>query len=302
MPTADNWECEYQPSTQVAGGRPDLRLRPGKDSYFSKPIDLESKVGSPLKKEQLKNYKDHGTKILAAVTKNRPEVSYKELCEIGVKSLRWQDFCRALRQTAIAGQKEKFLCQSFAEYLEDSGMAYQEDITTKHLNDIAVLLKTITSTGYRDYRPRQSFNYAHSCLGLLGDVRASLYELLPKLDRWSCWGPGYFHSGEERWHYFALSFAPIWRVNHPSHRWFRGGLKFDVEKDTIQWAVAWYHPRKNGDSPDEIPHTIASVSSPIADGRKALDIEKMSKTMVEDAQKWKIDFIKPPSKRKRAVP
>jgi hypothetical protein len=214
VPEADNWVCDYQPSTWVpGGGRPDLCLRPGQAANVSKHIVLESKLGSRLTEQQLKNYKDHGTKVLIAVTKNRPEVPHKRLLEIGVKSLRWQDFCRALRQTAIAGQREKFICQSFAEYLEESGMAYREDITPKHLAEIAKLLKKLTAHGEIEFCPGQSFNFADNCLGLLDDVRASLCELLPKLDRWTCWGPGYFRcapeEGEEMYHYLAFSLGII---------------------------------------------------------------------------------------------
>jgi hypothetical protein len=144
-----------------------------------------------------------------------------------------------------------------------------------------VLLKTIASHGYSDVSPRQSFNYAHNCLGLLDDVRASLCELLPKLDGWSCWGPGYFHEvseeGEEVSHYLAFTLAPSWRGSHP---FFRGGLKF--HEGTIQWSIA-NRPKKNDGFADEINHGIASISS-----KGVLDIEKMAKTMQRAAGKWQV--------------
>lgn len=281
VPKADNWVCDYQPSTPVpGGGRPDLRLRSGQAANISKHIILESKRDSILPEQQLTKYKDHGTEVLIAVTKNRPEVTYKRLREIGVKSLRWQDFGRALRQTTIAGQLEKFLCQSFAEYLEETGMAYHENITAKHLNQIAMLLRKIATHGSTSFSGRQIFNYAHNCLGLLDDVQASLREVLPKLDQWSCWGPGYFHNppeeaGGEIYHYLAFTFAypPSWRGDYA---WFSGGLKF--HEGTNQWSIRYYKP-KNRDIL-EINHRIASVSS-----KGVLDIEKMAKTMERAARK-----------------
>jgi hypothetical protein len=83
IPKADNWVCDYQPSTHVTGGgRPDLCLRPGQAANVSKHIVLESKLGSILTEKQLQKYKDHGTKVLIAVTKNRPEVPNKRLREL----------------------------------------------------------------------------------------------------------------------------------------------------------------------------------------------------------------------------
>jgi hypothetical protein len=102
VPKGHDWECDYHPSTPLTGGgQPDLCLRPGNDGSFDKPIYLESKRESRLGESQLKKYKDHGTKILVAVTKYRPEISNKRLHQLGVNSLRWQDFCRALRQNEI---------------------------------------------------------------------------------------------------------------------------------------------------------------------------------------------------------
>jgi hypothetical protein len=123
---------------------------------------------------------ESGTEILVAVTKNRPEVPLDELQKMGVNSLRWQDFCRALRQTAIRGQRDRFLCQGFAEYLEESDMAYPEHITKERLNEVSALLKKIASREYSDIKPKSGFNYAQNCLELLDDVRASLLERVPK--------------------------------------------------------------------------------------------------------------------------
>ena len=83
VPKADHWECWYQPPTPLpGGGRLDLKLEPGKESNFRKPIFLESKVGSVLGLRQIKKYKDHGVEILIIVTKNRPEVSHDKLQQL----------------------------------------------------------------------------------------------------------------------------------------------------------------------------------------------------------------------------
>jgi hypothetical protein len=295
VPKADNWECDYQPPTPLArGGRPDLALRPGKESNFGKTIFLESKVGSLLGERQLKKYKKYGTKILVAVTKNRPEVSHYKLRKIRVNSLRWQDLCRALRHNAIKGQKEQFLCQSFAEYLEESGMAYREDITKQHLNEIGALLKKITSRKYISIKRGLAFNHAHNCLELLSDVRASLLERLPKLaqSKWTSWGPGYWHDAPDEgkditYHALDFTFTPSWRATEPR---FSGRFYF-YAKGTVQWAVA---QRKKGGDYREITHSIDSVSSNFKTslGRtvRALDPEKMTKTLEEAARKWHISF------------
>lgn len=290
VPKADNWECDYQPPTPLpGGGRLDLALRPGQEPNFV--IFLESKVGSHLGVPQLKKHKNYGIKILVAVTKNRPEVPHDILRKIGVKSLRWQDFCREIRQTVIKGQNERFLCQKFAEYLEASEMAYREDITKQHLNEIGALLKKITSRKLSDIKPGEAFRHADGCLQLLKDVRASLLERRPKLAKWKSWGPDYFHDppdeGQEISHCFGFTFTPRWRATEP---WFSARFYFHA-KGTVQWAIASEDPR-NKRGFREITHSIDSVCSTIkpSPGRtvKALDADKMSKTVEEAARRWHI--------------
>ncbi len=297
VPTANNWECDYQPPTPLARGlRPDLALRPGKESNFGETIFLESKVGSLLGERQLKKYKIYGTKILVAVTKNRPEVPHDKLLNMHVITLRWQDFCRALRHTPIKGQKEQFLCQSFAEYLEETGMAYRENITKQHLNEIGALLKKITSRKDISIKRGLAFNHAHNCLELLSDVRASLLERLPKLaqSQWTSWGPGYWHDAPDEgeditYHALGFTFTPSWRANEP----FFSGRFYFYAKGTVQWAVIFV-PRKKGSDFREITHSIDSVSSNFKTslGRtvRALDPDKMTKTLKEAARKWHISF------------
>jgi hypothetical protein len=291
IPDADEWECDYQPSTTVAGGgRHDLCLRPPEGAKFAKTLFLESKVGSPLTAHQLKKYRDHGAQVLIAITKNRPELSQQELRQLGVKSMRWQDFCRTLRQAPIAGKAEKFVLHSFADYLEESGMAYPEDLTEQHLHDVGVMFRKIASL--KDYEDRSgglSFNYAHSCLELLRDVRDSLLERPTKLEKWKRWGPGYFKSKEEdekTYHFLGFSFTGgKWREVDP---WFSSRFCF-FDDGSVRWTIAHENPKK--DQYVEITHKIDSVSSSIKHPQhsvRALDVEKLAKTAEDAARKWHI--------------
>ena len=170
-------------------------------------------------------------------------------------------------------------------------MAYREDITKEHLNAIGALLNKIASRQYSDIKPWLGFKYADDCLDLLNDVRGSLLERLPKLRHWKTWGPGYWHEveGEEiTYHALGFSFTPKWRATEP---WFSGRFYFHA-KGTVQWAAAWNDPRKKSGDYRESHHSIDFVSSPIksSPGRtvKALDTERMAKTLEEAAGKWRI--------------
>ena len=170
---------------QLGGGRIDLILVPPSASESQlnrsyKPIHLESKVGSPLRKDQLQKYKESGTKILVAITKHWPEVSQEWLHRKQVKSMRWQDICRALRQAKCHGQKNRFICDNFRAYLEESEMAFREDITEKDLEDLRSLFLRIASPKTNDSKaPRAAFLTANDCIGLLQDVRRLTQEKLP---------------------------------------------------------------------------------------------------------------------------
>jgi hypothetical protein len=287
VPGANDWECDYQPSTVIAGGgRPDLCLRPPKDGNWRRPIFLESKVGSHLGETQLKKYKKHGAQLLIAVTKNRPEVSPQRLEQLRVKTLRWQDLCRALRQTTINGPREQFICQSFAEFLEETGMAYREDLTKAHLEEVGVMLRKIAAQKDVDTTLGSNFNYAHNCTHLLRDVRDSVLEQLPKLAQWTAWGPGYLHAFEEGWHGLAFSLTP--------NRWRKGKTFFTAGfyfyDDGPDWEV--YAGKYRVDVDHENSHSIESVSSRVKRSQgtavKALDADKMAGTIIEAARKWHI--------------
>src|ERR1700692_1971415 len=203
VPTVDGWKCDYQSSTPVKGhGRLDLILSPpvrtgARASTSHKPIHIESKVGSKLGAEQLKRYKVGGAKILVAITKNWPEVSQHWLNKEKIKSLRWQDMCRALRQTSVRGQKDRFLCVGFAAYLEESDMAYREDIKQRDLEIVRSLLVNVASQNKEgEIVPRAAFETADDVMQLFEDARRLVRERLPKF-AWSKWGPAYYHEFDE---------------------------------------------------------------------------------------------------------
>ena len=215
-PKADGWECDYQPAAPVPrGGRPDLCLMPpsglGRRAMHS-AIYLESKVGAPLTEQQLQRYKEHGTEVLVAITKNWPEVSQAWLKRNGIKSLRWQDICRELRQTKCHGRQNRFLCDGFATYLEESDMAYPESISQSDLLDVQSLLKRIASLeSDGSVVPRARFKVADGCIELLKDAKRRVREKLPKSKfiGWKSWGPGYFHYREDN-SITAHAFGFIW--------------------------------------------------------------------------------------------
>jgi len=174
-PAARRWSYRFNPRPSVC-----IRISAYLNNRSYKPIHLESKVGSPLRKDQLQKYKESGTKILVAITKHWPEVSQEWLHRKQVKSMRWQDICRALRQAKCHGQKNRFICDNFRAYLEESEIAFREDITEKDLEDLRSLFLRIASPKTNDSKaPRAAFLTANDCIGLLQDVRRLTQEKLP---------------------------------------------------------------------------------------------------------------------------
>jgi len=288
VPKAEKWECVYQPATPMdGGGRPDLCLRPASQANLERtaihqPIWLESKVGSRLSKEQLRRYKDHKTHILVAITKNWPEVTKKELNQEGVKSLRWQDICRALRQTKCRGT-DQFLCDAFAKYLEENGMAYREDITEKHLKDLRVLLAKVSNTSsHGEVVPRAGFGIAHNCLELLGDVRRLLQELHPQLAKWRVWGPGYTHEqfedGSISEHHLGFGLFKIQRSWNDCHIYC--GFSFPVSEPAPCCYLEYWN---NGKSQEIKYPGMSRILS-----KKSLDAHKIARVVSKFAASWKI--------------
>lgn len=282
-PSAEGWECHYQPATPFPGrGRPDFCLLPPpgigtRHKALRKPIFFESKVGSPLKEDQLRRYKEKGAKILVAITKNWPEISQARLNAIRVKSLRWQDVCRALRQTKHRGQKDRFLCERFANYLEESDMTYPEDISVSDLKNLRLLFLNIASPGGDGSNvPRTSFTAASDCIELLKDVKRLVREKHPKLARWKSWGPGYYHYVEDNSiveHALAfILFQKDWR------RGFRCDICFPVAKSKKPYL--WI---SNDDGHKEKTQPISSVSV-----KGKLNAKELASAVVKAARDWRV--------------
>jgi hypothetical protein len=158
-PDAKTYQCDYQPATPTGTrGRPDICLLPRAGASTSKrfpSVYLESKVQSPLGEVQLSRYKSSGINILVAITRNWPEVSNARLRALKVNTLRWQDICHALTEHAVKAGVDRFLCSSFRQYLEASGMAYRESISQTHLKQVARAFRKISSKTYTDFVPFQ---------------------------------------------------------------------------------------------------------------------------------------------------
>jgi hypothetical protein len=286
-PDAADWECDYQPATPIpGGGRPDLCLRPsrnGGQKIRGKPIFLESKVGSKLGEEQLRRYRDFGTVALVAITKNWPEVSRDKLASLGVKSLRWQEIAHELRKAATRRSQDRFVCDAFAEFLEESGMAYRESLTKTDLNHVRSILNKVLSSRYSEIVPGSSFLLAHNCLELLRDVRRVFLEENPRFTTWKTWGPGYFHEadgGHEAisHHAFGFDFFPErWLARHLCCR-----LYFPVSPSK---PIYWYirHRRKQADLNQEQDIALSRILT-----RNHLDPDKMARALGSAAESWKV--------------
>lgn len=247
-----------------------------------RPIFLESKVGSRLTKQQLQRYKEHGTKVLVVITKNWLEVSQAWLKRNGVKSLRWQDVCRALRQTTCHGQQNRFLCDRFATYLEESDMAYREGISQSDLLDVQSLLKRIATSGNDGaVVPRASFKVADACVELLQDVKRLVREKLPKskFTGWKSWGPGYFHEREDN-SITAHAFGFILYQKKWHDLNFRCEIFFPVSTRKPYLLLS----REQGGVPFRKRHLlIRSILS-----KRNLDAEKVANAVVKAASDWRV--------------
>jgi hypothetical protein len=193
LPPAE-YECSVEvPTPLPGGGRVDLRIGSTKATRDSLPLFyLESKLESPLTLEQLRRYRKHGIQYLVAVTKHPPAITRKEATKAGVFVLRWQDLHRELLRERALAHSDRFIARSMADYLEDLGMAYRENLTLKDLELFRRILSTAASPKYREISPRNGFEVADACLQLLQDVRQSFCDLHPKLLKYRSWGPGYF--------------------------------------------------------------------------------------------------------------
>jgi hypothetical protein len=289
IPKVDGWECHYQPTTPLhGGGRPDFCLipPPGRRHGTSyKPIFVESKLEAKLTERQLRKYRMKGTEVLVALTKNWPEVSQERLDEIGVKTLRWQDIRRALRETSRHGQKNKFVCDNFAMYLEETGMAYREDIKKGDLENIrSLLLKIASQESYGEMSfpsVNVAFVTANNCLELLKDVKRRILEKFGKLNQWKSWGPGYHHNfdpGEgSPYHAFGFGFYPVeYKRSH-----FDCYMSFPASRREPIGVYLEYLDRAANWNEREL-----SIGSVLTDG--SLDEQKVTRAVVKAAEDWNI--------------
>jgi len=290
VPKADGWECDYQPATPVhGGGRPDLCLMPPSglgNRAIHRAIYLESKVRSPLTEQQLQRYKEHGTEVLVAITKNWPEVSQAWLKRNHVKSLRWQDICRALQQTKYHGQKNRFLCDKFATYLEESNMAYPEDIRQSDLLHVRSLLARIVLVHDEGMVPGDSFKVADACIKLLQDVKYLVREKLPKFTGWKSWGPGYWHDvrGSEdensiTAHVFGFIFFRKGERPHDGN--FRCDIYLPVS--TGKEPYLFLSREQGGEIFKERRLSIRRILT-----KRNLDAEKLAGAVVKAASDWRV--------------
>jgi len=284
-PKPDGWACHYQCATpEHGGGRPDLCLIPPSKvtpglTASHKPIFIESKVQSVLGEKQLKRYKEYGTEVLVAITKNWPEVSQQKLDSIGVKSLRWQDMCRALRQIKIRGPKNQFLCEKFATYLEESRMAYREDITPKELEKVRSLLVKVASQKNEGHNvPRAAFQTANDLMEFFQDARRLVQERLPTF-AWAKWGPAYHHEfddNDDEIAEHALGFG-FWKGKRALNCY----IYFPVEKSELIHFWLWL-TRQNKE-PLEKLLPVKNVLS-----KRKLDADKLADAVVKAARAWHV--------------
>ena len=194
LPNADQWDCALEVPTPLAGGgRIDIRLTSTSRTRTQLPVFyLESKLGSPLTLEQLQRYRKHGVDYLIAITKHPPEIGRRDMIDAGVFTLRWQDLHRRLLGKRGPTCGDKFIASSLAEYMEELGMAYREQLTLKDLELCRRVLSTVGAPKYREIVPRNGFEIADACLSFIQDVRLRFLEFHPELSVYRTWGPGYF--------------------------------------------------------------------------------------------------------------
>lgn len=147
------WHCHTEVS--FSKGRPDIEIHaPGLPLFR-----LESKVGAPLTKNQLRRYRFKGRgRYLVALTKRPPDVGNRWMASQGAFSIRWQDVHRAVSNARARG-RDRYLRDSFCLYLEEMGMAHREDVHLHDLDGLRELLNAIAGDRrWRSVSPRNAFD------------------------------------------------------------------------------------------------------------------------------------------------
>ena len=265
------WRCD----TEVAftKGRPDIEIHtPG--LLFR----LESKVGAPLTKRQLLNYRCRKPgQYLLAVTKRPPDVERAWLAKKKAFALRWQDVHRTVAAASAKGQ-DRYLRDSFCLYLEELGMAHREVVRPEDLHRLYDLLDTIAASDrkWRSVNPRNAFDVAESCLHLLREVARDAREELPALREWSRRGPFYSKNRDDYgdyWHHLGFFF----RRNRFGDS-LGGGLSFQQGGGYAKWEV--WRIRKKSEFEDRIMEPFKSVCAKSG----TLDRGKMLRAFVKSAR------------------
>jgi hypothetical protein len=192
-PRPSEWDCTLEQVAPVfGGGRPDIRLERRDGTRGRRRVfHLESKVESELALAQLVKYRNHGVTSLIAITKYPPAISARELRAMQIRTVRWQDVHRAMRNLARPSLIDRFLCHSFAKYLEETGMAYDEELTGKELRALQRLLKQVSVDTTDGLVPTGAFGVAERLLRFLRDLEFDFRQRHETLTGVSRWGPGY---------------------------------------------------------------------------------------------------------------
>jgi hypothetical protein len=198
---------------------------------------LESKVGSPLSRDQLRKYKKKGCEYLIAVTKHYPEVLPDEIEAIGAFALRWQDIHRSIAESTARRPSERFLRREFLAYLEELDMAHRENITRSDLIKLAKILSALRSSNGQSTLS-DSFRTAEAAAGLLEAVRERLQEKHSALRKWAKSGPycGY-NTKDNNYHAYVG-----WDLRHrTSSRTFCLAFAFPKAEDGPPFVDAWLY-------------------------------------------------------------
>ena len=280
-----NVSAEWTCAVDLAGpngGRPDLRIS---STQRGQPVFvLESKVGSKLREEQLLRYrtrKNDEMTFIVAITKNRPEVAPRALRRVRVDSVRWQDIHRALNDQTVHNPVDRFIASSFVVYLEDSDMAYREQLTVSDLENAARLLRAIhhESDGMAT---KDGFDTLNSCACVLKDICSDVREEFSTLKRMGRWGPKYFcwakgEDGPGREHEIG---SGLWREVGKKEDGL--GWSFLFSADTAystQWSVWRYEENERLSSFDRDIRRFFT--------RGVLDSNKLVQSVRHQAKKWK---------------
>lgn len=168
---------------------------------------LESKVGARLTRQQLKRYRRGSGNNLVAITKEYPDEPRRWLKANNIAAIRWQDVYRCLTEMQPIAGVERFLQNSFIEYLEARDMAYAE-IYQHDIEKIRGMFRRISGPE-KDYG-QINFSAATHCLEMLQDVLKDVEDEFPKLAntaRWHRWGPAYYKDNDDNFSWHNLAFG-----------------------------------------------------------------------------------------------